>query len=155
MVIWLGSSVVVFARSAIDPWIKPWSNHNFSPVTNGSQHIKNTVERWFSLYVLCGRIYEICVSPGRVKNCGSNPGSFADCANTLPLSYRATRSYHQQLITCYKMCSLETNTLICFNRCIHLRALPTCFFLKIDYTLTCKLKVQHLETFIIGNIYYC
>ena len=27
---------------------------------------------------------------------GSNPGPFADRANTLPLSYRATRSYHQQ-----------------------------------------------------------
>ena len=30
---------------------------------------------------------------------GSNPGSFADRANTLPLSYQATRSYHQQLFT--------------------------------------------------------
>ena len=30
---------------------------------------------------------------------GSNPGPFADRANTLPLSYRATRSYHQQFFT--------------------------------------------------------
>ena len=30
---------------------------------------------------------------------GSNPGSFADRANTLPLSYWATRSYHQQFST--------------------------------------------------------
>ena len=30
---------------------------------------------------------------------GSNPGPFADHANTLPLSYRATRSSHQQLFT--------------------------------------------------------
>ena len=33
------------------------------------------------------------------ENCGSNPGPFADRANTLPLSYRATRSSHQQLFT--------------------------------------------------------
>ena len=32
-------------------------------------------------------------------NRGSNPGSFADRANILPLSYRATRLYHQQLFT--------------------------------------------------------
>ena len=30
---------------------------------------------------------------------GSSPGPFADCANTLPLSYRVTRSSHQQLFT--------------------------------------------------------
>ena len=29
----------------------------------------------------------------------SNPGTFADRANTLPLSYRDTRSYHRQLFT--------------------------------------------------------
>ena len=29
----------------------------------------------------------------------SNPGYFADRANTLPLSYRDTRSYHRQLFT--------------------------------------------------------
>ena len=34
-----------------------------------------------------------------MKNCGSNPGLFADRANTLPLSYWATRSYHQQFST--------------------------------------------------------
>ena len=152
MIGWLGSSVVACShgrRKALGS--SPGLATLFHLLQMAPNIKKTTVERWFSLYVLCGRIYEICVSPGRVKNCGSNPGSFADCANTLPLSYRVTRSYHQQLITCYKMCSLETNTLICFNRCIHLRALPTCFFLKIDYTLTCKLKVQHLETFIIVN----
>ena len=30
---------------------------------------------------------------------GSNPGPFADRANTLPLSYRTTRSYHQPFST--------------------------------------------------------
>ena len=30
---------------------------------------------------------------------GSNPGPFPGRANTLPLSYRATRSYHQQFST--------------------------------------------------------
>ena len=34
-----------------------------------------------------------------MKNCGSNPGPFPDRANTLPLSYRAIRSYHQQFST--------------------------------------------------------
>ena len=29
----------------------------------------------------------------------SNPGPFADRANTLPLNYQATRSFHQQLFT--------------------------------------------------------
>ena len=41
---WLGSSVVVFARSAKDPGFEPRSSHNFSPVTNGS-HINNPLWR--------------------------------------------------------------------------------------------------------------
>ena len=47
---------------------------------------------FFMLGAICNR-WKIVPRPG------SNPGPFADRANTLPLSYRATRSYHQQLFT--------------------------------------------------------
>ena len=48
----------------------------------------------------CCLCWEPFVTGGQLwLNRSSNPGPFADRANTLPLSYRATRSSHQQLFT--------------------------------------------------------
>ena len=52
---------------------------------------KNTqINRRFGLFVTGEKV---------LLDRGSNPGPFADRANTLPLSYRTTQSYHQPIIT--------------------------------------------------------
>ena len=53
-----------------------------------------TIHSSYTTYI-CRSVY-ICSRWNVWLNMGSNPEPFADRANTLPLRYRATRSYHQQ-----------------------------------------------------------
>ena len=54
----------------------------------------------FQLFIISGYVYSTSVTGEKLwLDRGSNPGPFADPANTLPLSYRVTRSYHQQKST--------------------------------------------------------
>ena len=93
-------------------------------------HIGITFPRYFFVFVT-GEILWLAS--------GSNPRPFADSANTLPLSYQATRSYHQQLFTLtlpgYIFITVidRVNIFIFLFLCVLRASLPTCDVYNITF----------------------